>query len=79
MTLTAGAGEPVAVTVNVPAVPTVKVALFALVMAGAAPLCLTLVLKPRTVMFAVRAELDVFAVKENVMTPFEMGPMVSQI
>jgi hypothetical protein len=30
-----GAGDPVAVTVNVPAAPTVKVVLFALVMAGA--------------------------------------------
>ena len=30
-----GVGEPVAVTVNVPAVPTTKVVLFALVMAGA--------------------------------------------
>ena len=32
----AGVGEPVVVTVNVPGLPTVKVALFALVIAGAA-------------------------------------------
>jgi hypothetical protein len=35
LSLNVGAGEPVAVTVNEPAVPTVKVALLALVMAGA--------------------------------------------
>jgi hypothetical protein len=34
LALNVGAGEPVAVTVNVPAVPTAKVALFALVIAG---------------------------------------------
>ena len=34
LSLRVGAGEPVTVTVNEPAVPTVKVALFALVMAG---------------------------------------------
>jgi hypothetical protein len=33
--LRAGVGEPVVVTVNVPAEPTVKVVLFALVIAGA--------------------------------------------
>ena len=33
--LSVGAGKPVAVTVNVPAVPTVKLAVLALVIAGA--------------------------------------------
>jgi hypothetical protein len=34
VSLNVGVGEPVAVTVNVPAVPTVKVVVFALVIAG---------------------------------------------
>jgi hypothetical protein len=34
VSLNVGVGEPVAVTANVPAVPTVKVVVFALVMAG---------------------------------------------
>jgi hypothetical protein len=34
LSLKVGAGKPVSVTVNVPAAPTVKVVLFALVMAG---------------------------------------------
>ena len=35
LALTVGAGNPVAVTVNVPAAPTAKVALFTLVIVGA--------------------------------------------
>ena len=35
VSLSAGVGEPVVVTVKLPAVPTVKVVLLALVMAGA--------------------------------------------
>ena len=38
VSLKAGAGNPVAVTVNVPALPTVKVVFAALVIAGAVPL-----------------------------------------
>ncbi len=50
-----GAGEPVAVTVNVPAVPTVKVVLFALVMAGGVP-------KFQLVLFPPFTELDALTV-----------------
>ncbi len=46
----AGAGKPVAATVNVPALATVKVAAFALVIAGAC--CTPIVTVPSEVAFA---------------------------
>src|SRR5260370_1020341 len=42
------------------------------------PFCVTVICWPSTVMCAVRAEVDVFAVNEKLTTPLAMVPMVSQ-
>jgi hypothetical protein len=82
-----GAGDPVAVTLNVPAVPTVKAVLFALVIDGAVPVAAGVTvmvfcnvpvppLKPFTAAahtVAAVLEVTVGAVQVNVQEPVELG------
>jgi len=77
-----GVGEPVAVTVNVPAVPTTKVVLFALVMAGAwltvsVKLCVALLPTPLLAVKEIGKLPDCVGVPDN--TPLEKLTPVGRV
>src|ERR1700691_617841 len=75
VSLSVGVGEPVAVTVNVPAVPTTKLVLFALVIAGALPtvsvnVCTALLPTPLLAVNVILNGLPVVDVGVPLSTPF---------
>src|SRR5208283_4671850 len=77
--LTARPEEAVALTVN-GAEPKGRFGSAAKVIVWADnPFCVTAICWPSTPISAIRAEVDVFAVNENSMTPLAMVPMVSQL
>lgn len=74
LTVTASALVNAVLTVALCGVPPVAVT-----DATATPFCVTVIDCPSTVICATRATVAVFAVKEKLIIPFEMEPMVSQL
>jgi hypothetical protein len=77
--LTARPEEAVAPTVNEPGSNDRFASAPKAIVWATNPFCVTAICWPSTVMCAVRAEPDVFAVKEKLTTPLAMVPMVSQL